>query len=99
LRRLALSYLGHGRVLRALIARDPEAARVAMHRHIQWARTYHLAAYDWNRDAGLAPDASVADYMLRVVHRIENGTLGAAPAAPRKRRPAKRSVGRGPKNR
>jgi len=42
LRHLALNYLYHGRVLRALRRRDPEASRRAMHAHLDWARRCHL---------------------------------------------------------
>jgi len=81
LRRLALNYLGHGRVLRALRQRDPEAARRAMHAHLDWAKRFHLAAYDWDRDAGRAPNADVPDYMLQVLTRLEHGAKAPAPVA------------------
>ncbi len=46
---VARSYLDHGRILRALVRRDAEAARRAMEQHIRNARQMALAAFDRNR--------------------------------------------------
>lgn len=84
LRRGALVYRDHLRIVRALRKRDSRAAQHWVSRHIERARQYHLDAFDWQqRQRSLRGEAQsdLPAHVQRLLSRMETSTTPEAVVA------------------
>ena len=69
----------HREILRALEARDPALALSSLRKHLQWARDFHLQAFDWEqRTKTRSGESSGEDayhplHVLKILRRMERG--------------------------
>ncbi len=81
LRRGALVYRDHLRIVRALRKRDSRAAQHWVSRHIERARQYHLDAFDWQerqKSLRVATPADLPAHVQRLLSRMEASTAPEA---------------------
>lgn len=70
----------HRDILRALETRDPSLVETTLQKHLQWARDFHLEAFDWEQRAqAQAGEPSRQDayhplHVLDILRRMERGS-------------------------